>query len=135
MKRPHSLGGGLYIESPLSLPRGGHTKFCNGCHVALYRSMHRENGDCRFDPDRDNKLKFIKKMETSIKFKAQDEPEDDLVSFSLEDVRVKDLGVVLNHLPEALAKAYANTVAMQRSEAEDVCEQAEAFILSRCRKQ
>lgn len=72
-------------------------------------------------------------MEVSIKFKSQDNPENDLVSFSLEDVSVKNLGAVLNSLPETLAKSYATIIAAQTEANEDVFDWAEKFILSRCK--
>lgn len=72
-------------------------------------------------------------MEVSIKFKPRDTADNGLVSFSFENIRVKDLGAVLSRLPEALAKSYANTVAtIVGPNDEAVRELAERFILRRC---
>lgn len=72
-------------------------------------------------------------MEVSIKFKPRDTADNGLVSFSFENIRVKDLGAVLSRLSEALAKSYANTVAtIVGPNDEAVRELAERFILRRC---
>lgn len=71
-------------------------------------------------------------MDAIIKFKVHGSPSNNLVSFAFEDVRVRDLGAVLHHLPEALAKSYANTVALQLSKDKATIDELESFILRCC---
>lgn len=78
-------------------------------------------------------LTKYKTMEISIKFKPQGKPENDLVSFSFEDIKVKDLRIILSQLPEILAKVYAGTVAASSSKKSR--EAAEGFILRCCNPQ
>lgn len=71
-------------------------------------------------------------MEIAISFKAQGAPKNHIVSFSVQDVKLKDLGKLLSCLPEAIAKSYANTVAALDSDEKDVRPMAERLILRYC---